>query len=150
MSLEIIKISRTQTGSLYKLLENKHNITIKFTNIKPLFKPDKYYNNFYIKWRINIENIHKILKLEKYMGLYFQKNVKSNLLKKENYPLMLNTKFTSTKNNPIIINGDLTSVPEFIESNLDKSYNISIEFGKIFADDDTVKYPLIIRDISVC
>ena len=117
--------------------------------MRALFKPDKYYNNFYIKWQIDIENIYKILKIEKLLSQHFKKEVTSNIIKKHNYPLMLNTKFTSNKNNPIIIDGSLLSVAEFIETNLEKSYNITIEFGKIFVNDDTVRYPLIIRRIDI-
>tara|TARA_B110000211_G_C13978909_1_gene508436 strand:- start:692 stop:1144 length:453 start_codon:yes stop_codon:yes gene_type:complete len=149
MSLEIIKISSTKTGILYKIIENNNAISIKLTNMRALFKPDKYYNNFYIKWQIDIENIYKILKIEKLLSQHFKKGVTSNIIKKHNYPLMLNTKFTSNKNNPIIIDGSLLSVAEFIETNLEKSYNITIEFGKIFVNDDTVRYPLIIRRIDI-
>ena len=149
MSLEIIKVSTKKTGKLYKILENSNNINIKLTNIKVMFKPDKYYDNFYIKWQINIENIYKIIKIENILLQHFKTDIKSNIIKKPNYPLMLNTKFVYNKNDPIIIDGDLTSVPEFIENNLEKSYNISIEIGKIFVN-DTIKYPLIIKDINIC
>jgi len=150
MSLEIIKVSSIKNGELYKLLENSTVISIKLTNVKTLFKPDKYYNNFYIKWQINIENIHKILKLEKLLSLHFNKNITSNIIKRVNYPLLLNTKFTYNKNNPIIIDDSLMNVPEYIENNLETSYNITLEFGKIFVNNEIIKYPLVIKNINIC
>ena len=150
MSLEIIKVSTKKTGVLYKILENNHNITIKLTNIKALFAPDKYYNNFYIKWHVNIEHIYKIIKIENILIRHFEKKLKSNIIKKDNYPLMLNTKFVYNKSNPMIIEKRLMNVPEFIENNLGNSYNIVIEIGKIFIDNDDIKYPLIIKAITVC
>ena len=85
MSLEIIKVSTKKTGKLYKILENSNNINIKLTNIKVMFKPDKYYDNFYIKWQINIENIYKIIKIENILLQHFKTDIKSNIIKKPNY-----------------------------------------------------------------
>ena len=50
----------------------------------------------------------------------------------------------------MIIEKSLMNVPEFIENNLGNSYNIVIEIGKIFIDNDDIKYPLIIKAITVC
>jgi len=150
MSLEIIKVSSVKTGILYKIIENNSGIRIKLTNLKTPFKPDKYFNNVYIKWKINIENIHKILKVEKLLSLHFKKNIKSNIIKRPNYPLMINTKYIYNKNNPLIIDNSLSNIAEYIENNLEQSYDITLEFGKIFVNDDIIKYPLIIKDINIC
>lgn len=149
MSLEINKIATKKTGDLYNILENNESVKIKLTNIKTLFKPDKYYNNFYIKWNIENKDIRKIEIIEQILQQTFSKNIKSNILTLNNYPKLLNTKFIYSKNNPIIIENSLMSVPDFLEHNLERSYNILIEIGKVFINDE-IKYPLIIKTINVC
>ena len=63
---------------------------------------------------------------------------------------MINTKYIYNKNNPLIIDNSLSNIAEYIENNLEQSYDITLEFGKIFVNDDIIKYPLIIKNINIC
>ena len=90
----------------------------------------------------------KLILLENLLAQTFKKDIKSNIIKRLKYPQMLNTKFVYKKGGPIIIENSLMSVPEFIENNLMASFNITVEVGKIFINDQIIKYPLIIKKIK--
>ena len=152
MTLSLKKINTTKRGVLYKLLHNNKEVTISLQNVKSLFKPDKYKNIHYIKWGIS-DDIKNILEIDAYETLFTEtfegKNITSNIITRDNYPLMINTKFTYTKTNPIIIDNSLISVPEHIENNLNKMYNITLKIGKIFINETHIKYPLHLVKIEL-
>lgn len=151
MAFSLEKLKETNNGFLYKLLLDNKKVYLKYKNIKALFKPDKYRNTYYIKWNAGeICLLDELEYIENAIKSCFEGRVmSSNILKKKNYPLMLNTKYTYKKTNPIVISDTLLSIPEFIENNLDKSYNITLEIGKIFITENEIKYPLDIKYINL-
>tara|TARA_B110000208_G_C11728113_1_gene415345 strand:+ start:835 stop:1296 length:462 start_codon:yes stop_codon:yes gene_type:complete len=151
MAFSLEKIKETNNGVLYKLLLDNNKVYLKYKNVKALFKPDKYRNTYYIKWNVGeICLLEELEYIENIINSCFDGRVmSSNILKKNKYPLMLNTKYTYKKTKPIIISNTFLSVPEFIETNLDKSYNITLEIGKIFITENEIKYPLDIKYINL-
>ena len=144
--MELIKISKNKFGTTYKL---KNEINLEFNNIKTLFGIEKIYNYKYIKW--NIKNLDKIIQFEKNIRqLLPNHNLKSTIIKKPNYPIMLLTKVPNYKNNSIIQNnaGEISSLNEYIDK--DNKYNVSLSIKNIFVGENDVKFSIYINKISKC
>jgi len=147
--LQLIEISKLKNGTIYNIKENNQNIKFYLKNVTPMFKPDKFRNTYYIKWNVINSNLTNISKIENVLENYFiEKNIKRNIINKEGYPLMLNTKFIYSKQNPIIINGSVSNIVEFITNNMKEEYDICLEMGKIFIDETSVKFPLNIKSLE--
>lgn len=149
MSLGLELISQNEKGYLYEFNDPNNVLRIKLSNVEILFKPDNYRNSYYFKWNIDDQNIEIILKIESILSKYFSSPLTSNILIRNNYPKMLNTKLVYNKNNPLVIKNSILSVKDFIENNLDKKYNLVLKVGKIFVNKENIKYPLIIKNIIV-
>lgn len=148
MSIKLIKLSEHETGSLYSVDDPTNYFRIKFQNIKALFKPDTYNKACYIKWDVENADLSKIRRFEEMLSSHYSKITKSNILIRMNYPRMLNTKHNHSKN-PLIIDGSLLSIGNFIAENLEQRYDITLTLGKVFVNNDTIKYPLLINKISI-
>jgi hypothetical protein len=144
--MELTKISKNKFGTTYKL---KNEINLDFKNIKTLFCIEKIYNYRYIKW--NIKNLDKIVQFEQNIKLLIPThNVKSTIINKPNYPLMLLTKVPNYKNNSIIDNnlGEINSLSEYIDK--DNIYNVSLSIKNIFVGQKDVKYSIYLNKIAKC
>ena len=147
--LQLVELSKLKNGTIYNIKENNQIIKFYLKNVTPMFKPDKYKNSYYIKWNVVNSNLSNISKIEDVLENYFiEKSIKKNIITKKGYPLMLNTKFIHSKQDPIIVDGHVTNIAEFITTNMEEEYDICLEMGKIFIDDTSVKFPLNIKGLK--
>ena len=157
MKFSIEKIKKNSKGVLYKcyLLDNNNNnkhINLVFESLSTLFGIEYIYGYKYIKWKLNLNssyNINLIKELELFLKEEFpQKDIKSVLIEKNNYPLMLNTKYIESKTGNIIESdkGEVPTITEFIE--IGKLYNLEIILENVFVGEKYINYSLIIKKIS--
>ena len=110
---EFIKIADYPKGRLYKTTK-----IIILNNVSSLFGLEKFNDEiFYIKWDIDnkFDTIIDLDDYEKKLKNYFNSNIKSNIVRKKNYPIMLNTKINTKKNIICCEVGEVFTIREFIE-----------------------------------
>ena len=152
LALEYIK-SNNQ-GDLYKCykLENQEKKKVKYTldNTSTLFGLENVYSKKYIKWiHLDPSIILAIKDIEKFLQEQFpEKQLKSCIIEKKNYPIMLNTKINISKNQSIIDNekGEISSLAEYIQKK--KNYSINILLENIFTNSQFIYYSLEIQKIK--
>ena len=153
--LSIEYISTNNKGELYKCYEIsdqlKKNIKITLNNVSTIFGIEKVYHNRYVKWtNIDSKIISRILDIEKYIQSNFPlKEIKSVIIEKKNYPIMLNTKINYSKNKNIIESekGLVPTIEEFIEKK--KDYILEINLENIFVAEKYIYYTLLINKIKI-
>tara|TARA_B100001093_G_scaffold504587_1_gene560633 strand:- start:1053 stop:1547 length:495 start_codon:yes stop_codon:yes gene_type:complete len=104
------KVTENKYGELYKvLLINKKNIesiSLTLKNVKTLFGLEQRYNNNYIKWTIDNNDMSVIKLLENMLLDSFKDNgvlnLKSSIIQKKDYPNMIETKLNNSCSNEII------------------------------------------------
>ena len=155
MSITLTEVSSDENGELYRLStspdENKP-LYINVLSISPMFSPDKIYGVYYIKWNIKDVNVELIEKVEYNLeNIFDEYSLASNILRRPNYPLLLNTKYKYKKSGENIISDSIENINDYlvINSKEDK-YNISLSINNVYIDKKTktIKYPLDIRKIS--
>ena len=74
--------------------------------------------------------------------------MKSAIIIKENYPVMIQTKIPTNKNADIITSedGDISTINEFITKNT--KYNLILEIKNIFVSDSEIKYSVYLKKIE--
>ena len=155
MNFNIKHFRRIKTGNLYKCEYLNDQINLQFKKVIPIFGIEYVSNYKYIKWKlddilIDISKIEILRNFETFLKDEFpEKEIKSVIIEKNNYPLMINTKYIESKTGNIIISekGEVPTINEFINKN--KLYNIDITLENIFVNDKFVNYSLIIKKISV-
>tara|TARA_B100000963_G_scaffold362019_1_gene402128 strand:+ start:7379 stop:7873 length:495 start_codon:yes stop_codon:yes gene_type:complete len=153
------KVTENKYGELYKvLIMNKQkieSISITLKNVKTLFGLEKRYNNSYIKWTIDKNDISVIRLLENMIldSFKFIDNLglKSSIIQKKDYPTMIETKLNNSCSNDIIKHkkGEIITFNELksLYCNIDISLrhvNIQNRTGN-----KTIYYNLEIKEIAL-
>ena len=153
------KVTENKYGELYKvLIMNKQkieSISITLKNVKTLFGLEKRYNNSYIKWTIDKNDISVIRLLENMIldSFKFIDNLvlKSSIIQKKDYPTMIETKLNNSCSNDIIKHkkGEIITFNELksLYCNIDiyfRHVNIQHRTGN-----KTIYYILEIKDIAL-
>lgn len=164
MNLLFDKISTNQRiGTLYQVYylndkNEKEYITLSLNNVSTLFGLEKQYNNKYFKWVIPYDVKDTIELLESTLKSSFKEKsidkVFSKIIKKYNYPMMLETKINNKSNSYDIISHTKGEILGF-EDILNKTpYNIILQLKNISIkakDKSTVLYyNLEITKINKC
>ncbi len=140
---EFIKIADYPKGSLYKTTK-----IIILNNVSSLFGLEKFNDEvFYIKWDIDnkFDTIIDLDDYEKKLKNYFNSNIKSNIVRKKNYPIMLNTKINTKKNIICCEVGEVFTIREFIE----KKKNIVVSVENVFVSKNKeINYSFNVLKIS--
>ena len=142
---EFIKIADYPKGHLYKTTK-----IIVLNNVSSLFGLEKFNDEiFYIKWDIDnkFDTIIDLDDYEKKLKNYFNSNIKSNIVRKKNYPIMLNTKINTKKNIICSEVGEVFTIREFIEKK--KKYNIVVSVENVFVSKNKeINYSFNVLKIS--
>lgn len=141
------RVSSNKYGTIYKL---ENPLILSINNTKTIFgieSAGKY--GEYIKW--NIDDVDSALS-DFELHLKELKNslpVKSSIVRRDNYPLMIQTKIPNNKNLDIIRNelGDITTVHQFINKN--SIYNILLEISGYFVSNKEIKYTVYLKKIEL-
>ena len=151
--MKIKEISNNKQGISYSI-KNDDDTTINITlrNVSLLFGLEKYKENiFYLKWNINDHYaiICFIEQFEEKLNTEFNTPVKSNIIRKNNYPIILNSKLIYTKNNNIILrtDNDISSIEEYIDKK--NKYNVILEIKSVFKNKNLINYSILIKNISI-
>lgn len=152
--IKLTKKTDNNDGCLYKINYNNDTaISLSIDNTISLFGLETYKNNFYIKWIIdnNFQVIDFIESLENNIKSELNTEILSNLIKKEKYPLMLNTKIIYTKNINIINSdkGGISTIKEYIKKG--NKYNMSLSISDVFLNKKKklIFYSIIIKKIEI-
>ena len=155
MIYEKKKIMNNKHGTLYslqKLIDDKFvSIIIPINKIQLLFDPQRISNKIFLKWKLTslIDN-DKISELENSISKFFNKEIKSNLINKANYPTYLSTQIKLNNKGSSIIsdeNHHIESYEEYITKK--NKYNIVLEIKNIFEKKNILNYTLNIKKISI-
>ena len=103
-------INSNDLGKLYRVNvcdgKNIKPIEIKLNNVKSIFGKEKKYNNFFIKWCINNNDIYIVRLIESMLKTSFVdediNEINSALCIKQNYPTMLESKIVNTSSYDVI------------------------------------------------
>jgi len=132
MNLNVIKISN-KCYKLYKIINFQNEIIIlNFENITSPFGLEKFQNNYYINWEIDIESKIILNKIEEEI-IKIIKEIKSdfkfisNIKEKNNYLPLLKTRIPQNKNKFII-----ESNKNLFEIDYKLKFNITIEIDSIW------------------
>jgi len=141
------RVSSNKYGTIYKL---ETPLIFAINNTKTIFgieNAGKY--GEYIKW--NIDDIDTVVcEFEMYLKeIRNSLPIKSSILRRDNYPLMIQTKIPNNKNLDIIRNelGDITTIHQFIDKN--KIYNILLEINGYFVSNKEIKYTVYLKKIEL-
>ena len=149
------KIMNNKQGTLYsisKLVDNNFvPIIIPINRVQLLFNPQRTGNKIFLKWKISsIVTMDRISELENSISQFFDKEIKSNLTSKTNYPNYLATQIKLNSNGSSVISDDnhhIESYEEYITKN--NNYDIVLELKHIFEKKNILNYSLNIRKISI-
>ena len=121
---ELIRASSNKYGTTFRL---KTPIIFTLNNTKTIFGiEDTGRYGKYVKWIYNDGG--QLLEFHDFLSnIYSDHQMKSAIIIKENYPVMIQTKIPTNKNADIITSedGDISTINEFITKNT--KYNLILE-----------------------
>ena len=134
------RVSSNKYGVIYKL---ESPLIIILNNTKSIFGIESAGNyGEYVKW--NIENIDEsIIEFESFLReSHKDLSITSSIIKRDNYPLMIQTKLPNYKNIDIVRSeqGDITTIHNFIKKN--NFYNLILEIKGFFVSNKEVLDPI--------
>mgnify|MGYP001215378444 CR=1 FL=1 len=141
------RVSSNKYGVIYKL---ESPLIIILNNTKSIFGIESAGNyGEYVKW--NIENIDEsIIEFESFLReSHKDLSITSSIIKRDNYPLMIQTKLPNYKNIDIVRSeqGDITTIHNFIKKN--NFYNLILEIKGFFVSNKEIKYTIYIKKIEL-
>ena len=143
---ELTRASSNKYGTTFRLKTPK---IFTLNNTKTIFGiEDTGRYGKYVKWIYNQEGLllefHDFLK-----KIYTEQELKSPVILRENYPVMLQTKIPTNKNANIISSddGDISTINDFIKKNT--MYNLILEVKNIFVSKLEIKYSVYIKKIEI-
>ena len=150
----ISKINQNNKGTLYKIKNNiNKDISISINNVSSPFGLEEINDGkvFYIKW--NIDKMYEVLDVietieSNIQDKFTDKILKSNIIRKNYYPTMLNSKINKSINNNIILKseGDTYTIKEFIKKK--SKYNVILIIDKLFVNNAYINYSITIKNIA--
>tara|TARA_B100000524_G_scaffold255569_1_gene138415 strand:+ start:607 stop:1074 length:468 start_codon:yes stop_codon:yes gene_type:complete len=150
----ISQINKNNKGTLYKIKNNiNKDISLSINNVSSPFGLEEINDGkvFYIKW--NIDKMYEVLDVIETIESNIQdkfndKILKSNIIRKNNYPIMLNSKINNSINNNIILksDGDTYTIKEFIKKK--SKYNVILIIDKLFVNNTYINYSITIKNIG--
>jgi hypothetical protein len=155
MILQKKKRMASKHGTLYtieKLIDEKFEpIIFTLNNASLLFNIQRTSNKIYLKWKSNsMSGLSDILDIETAIKNFFNKNIASNIIEKNNYPKHVSTQIKVNKNGSDIINDTENSTKtyeEYITKN--NRYNLILEIKNVFEKDTVINYTINIKKISL-
>ena len=141
------RVSSNKYGTIYKL---ETPLIFTINNTKTIFgieSAGKY--GEYIKWNID-EVDSAISDFETYLkDVKNSLPVKSSIVRRDNYPLMIQTKLPNNKNLDIIRNelGDISTIHQFIDKS--NVYNLLLEISGYFVSNKEIKYTVYLKKIEL-
>ena len=141
------RVSSNKYGTIYKL---ETPLIFTINNTKTIFgieSAGKY--GEYIKWNID-EVDSAISDFETYLkDVKNSLPIKSSIVKRDNYPLMIQTKLPNNKNLDIIRNelGDISTIHQFIDKS--NVYNLLLEISGYFISNKEIKYTVYLKKIEL-
>lgn len=141
------RVSSNKYGTIYKL---ETPLIFAINNTKTIFgieSAGKY--GEYIKWNID-EVDSAISDFETYLkDVKNSLPVKSSIVRRDNYPLMIQTKLPNNKNLDIIRNelGDISTIHQFIDKS--NVYNLLLEISGYFVSNKEIKYTVYLKKIEL-
>ena len=148
------KAMSNRFGTLYKIkqiCDDKDTpILIILNNVKLLFDLQTQKNKIYLKWIVNsIILKDKISDIETNIEKLFDKKVKSNIIKKNNYPDFLETQIIKSCDGSSCISSDnnILTYEEYI--NKQNKYNVIAQIENVFVKKDIINYTIKIKKIEL-
>lgn len=151
----------SKIGTLYKVFytNSENPIEIELKNTRTLFGIEYRYNTKYIKWVLDYKEKELVNALELCLRSSYEDNsniqIKSKIISKPNYPLLLETKIGNNIkcSNDLIKHepGELTSFKDICKN---EKYNIKGEIKNISIKEDKkdtyMYYNIEINEIEKC
>lgn len=148
--MNIVKIRSGKIGDLY-LIKNK--IELNLLNTHNIFGIENKYKNKVIKWVLNQNQLNTINILEsnilENMSKLLNKQdliIKSKVIKKINYPILLETKLNLNSNE--VIKHDIGDIVTYSDIQKKKKYNVDLYIKNIYLKNNNIFYNFIVKKIN--
>ena len=148
--MNIVKIKSGKIGDLY-LIKNK--VELNLLNTHNIFGIENKYQNKIIKWVLNQNqldaiNILESNILENLSKLLNNSNLilKSKVIKKKDYPILLETKLKINSNE--VIKHDIGDIVTYSDIKKNKKYNVELYIKNISIKNNYIFYNFIVKKIN--